>query len=1035
MKSFLLLAFIASAASVFAQNHHRYHVRQNASGANDGANWQDAFTDLHAALNVSHPGDTIWVAAGTYVTSPTGDRSVSFQLKSGIRVYGGFAGTETALSERDWVAHPTILSGAISGIYHVDDARHIMFVANPDSNTTVDGLVFKNGFSDSNNSLQGGAALFVLAEDSIFWKSEMRIRNCRFDINRTTKAGGAVRVSCHDADFTLFENCIFNYNDAEAGGAVAVNAYRIFTQFIDCQFFQNEAESGGGAVFLNGTFNAARFMGCHFEKNTSAKFGGGAVLHEGAGLPGKSISYSNCHFVENWCPIVNNNNAAGGALYLRILGGADTVSMEHCVFSKNKSFVGAAVVCNLENSAGVHFNLQHCSFEGNDSWLGAAFQLNGVGNGGTVLVGNCLWAEQKGGALAVGGAATSPLGQILMQVDSCRFEDNQNGRVLSHHIIGNTRLDVSNTVFEGNKNADVLYSTAEESNITNCRFEENTGGFWMFTWELAPMNFRNCLFRKNQVFDFMFAFDNGVLNIANCHFDSNHLVNDYSPFPLFIGQANIANSIFTNNTGTPYAVPRYAHPHFEHSYFDAPVANPPATVTFGAGILTGIDPMFQDAMGGDFRLLPCSPLVGAGINTAIAGTLTDLDGLPRIQGGMVDIGVFERAAPRLADAPVTTASCPGAYSGSVVFQPENGCAPYSYAWALDTTSGQNLSDLLPGEYIFTVTDARGSAMSVAVTIPAKPAPVPAPVVSPVLCGDSIGGSAALAVVGLSPFSFAWPDGVADSLRAGLAPGSYIVTVTDADGCTTADTVLIGTAERLSFQFEIGKISCAGAADGYLAVLPQSGKPPFEWLWENGATTPSFSSLGPGIHAGTLTDAFGCQIIWAMPFEEPDAISFETTVVNVSTSMSYDGSITIEQISGGMPPYSIAWSNGASGTTIANLPPGKYGVTVTDANGCAMVEEFKILFIARPPSSSRTAVSAIVFPNPFSEVLSVRPELAPGQESADFVLLNVVGQEIAKAELLDAQTVLHLPDLPAGMYFWQVWRQGKLLEAGTVEKQR
>lgn len=1035
MKSFLLLAFVASAVSVFAQNHHRYHVRQNSSGANDGANWQDAFTDLHAALNISQPGDTIWVAAGIYATSPTGDRSVSFQLKNGVRIYGGFAGTETALSERDWVAHPTVLSGAIGGIYHVDDARHIMFVANPDSNTTVDGLVFKNGFSDSNNSLQGGAALFVLAEDSIFWKSEMRIKNCRFDINRTTKAGGAVRVSCHDADFTLFENCIFNYNDADAGGAIAVNAYQIYTQFIDCQFFQNEAENGGGAIFLNSTFNAARFIGCHFEKNTTAKFGGGAVWHEGAGVPGKGILYSNCHFVENWCPVTDNNYTEGGAVYLRITGDVDTVSMEHCVFLRNKSYASAAVVCNLENPVSTYFNLKHCSFEGNDSWLGAAFQLNGVGNGGTVLVRNCLWSAQKGGALAIGGAATSTSGQILMRVDSCRFEDNQNGRVLSHHIVGYTRLDVSNTVFEGNKNADVLYSTAQESNITNCRFEENTGAYWMFTWEAAPMNFQNCLFRKNQVFDFMFGFDSGVLNITNCHFDSNDLVDDYPPFPPFIGQANIANSIFTNNTGTPYVVPRFAHPHFEHSYFNAPVANPPATVTFGAGILTGIDPMFQDAVGGDFRLLACSPLVGAGLNAAITGTPIDLDGLPRIQGGTVDIGVFERAAPNLADAPVATASCPSAFEGTVVLKPENGCAPYTYAWSSSMAVGQNLSGLAPGEYVFTVTDARGSAMSVAVTIPAKPAPVPAPVVSPVMCNDSLGGSAALATVGLPPFSFAWPDGTADSLRTGLAPGSYIVTVTDAGGCTTADTVLIGMQERLPVEFEIGKISCAGAADGYLAVLPMGGKSPFEWLWENGATTPSFSSLGPGIHSGTLTDAFGCQIIWAMPFEEPDAILLESTAVNVSTSTPYDGSISIDQISGGTPPYSIAWSNGASGTTIGNLAPGKYGVTVTDAKGCTAGEEFKILFIVGLRSSSRTAVSAIVFPNPFSEVLTIRRELAHGQEPADFVLLNVLGQVVAKTSISASETVLHLPDLPAGMYFWQVWRQGGLSESGMVEKQR
>src|SRR5262245_22819057 len=87
------------------------YVRSGAAGANDGASWADAYTSLQSALAAASSGDQIWVAAGTYTPSATGDRDASFTLSSGVAVYGGFAGSETQLGERDWTANATTLSG------------------------------------------------------------------------------------------------------------------------------------------------------------------------------------------------------------------------------------------------------------------------------------------------------------------------------------------------------------------------------------------------------------------------------------------------------------------------------------------------------------------------------------------------------------------------------------------------------------------------------------------------------------------------------------------------------------------------------------------------------------------------------------------------------------------------------------------------------------------------------------------------------------------------------------------------------------
>ncbi|MFQ5425384.1 MAG: hypothetical protein ACE5F9_15575, partial [Phycisphaerae bacterium] len=95
-------------------------VNKSALGANDGSSWADAFTDLQTALCVAEGNPAvitqIWVVGGTYTPAgPAGNRGATFQLLNGVGVFGGFAGTETLLSERDPVANVTTLSGDLNG--------------------------------------------------------------------------------------------------------------------------------------------------------------------------------------------------------------------------------------------------------------------------------------------------------------------------------------------------------------------------------------------------------------------------------------------------------------------------------------------------------------------------------------------------------------------------------------------------------------------------------------------------------------------------------------------------------------------------------------------------------------------------------------------------------------------------------------------------------------------------------------------------------------------------------------------------------
>ncbi|MCC7506672.1 MAG: hypothetical protein IT259_15310, partial [Saprospiraceae bacterium] len=129
--------FWALSFSLGAQNQ-RFYVSTSATGAGNGASWADAFPNLHPALGMAQAGDTIWVAQGVYAPAVSAARDSSFMLPSGVQLFGGFAGFESSLSQRDWVAHPTVLSGDIGIVGDsTDNAYTILYLENPDSGTVV----------------------------------------------------------------------------------------------------------------------------------------------------------------------------------------------------------------------------------------------------------------------------------------------------------------------------------------------------------------------------------------------------------------------------------------------------------------------------------------------------------------------------------------------------------------------------------------------------------------------------------------------------------------------------------------------------------------------------------------------------------------------------------------------------------------------------------------------------------------------------------------------------------------------------------
>lgn len=876
MKKSLLLLLIAFVSQVSAQSK-RIYVSEQAPGFDDGSSWFDAFTDLQSALSLAQYGDTIWVAEGTYYPTATTDRTISFKVKNGVRLFGGFAGTETALDERDWQAHPVELSGNLgSFLLSTDNSLHVMTLESPDSNTVVDGFTFRYGNANLSGNGADGGGIFVLVP-STSGVSAARIRNCLFQLNWASDAGGAVQIFSQGADYSVFENCEFVSNEARVGGAVYVSATQMHTRFVECRFSFNKSNESGGAVALSDVFNATRIQSCYFEKNRTGSGNGGAIFSLGRTLAGKGPVIENCQFVENRCALNNAslNSQAGGAIYLWDMGGPDTFSVRNCQFTKNVSNNASAVYFRGQNTTGSNVAINRCTFEENGTNMGTVMVLSST-HARSVRLHDCHFKAHQQSVLVVSGGGLASPEQTRIIVDSCSFLNNK-GSVFSAMVAGNnTHATLSNSLIKNNQTfSTLLHLFPKECFIRHCIFEQNEKMLNFWENESNTVYVQNCLFRKNHAFDFMFGTYDGVLNVLNSHFDSNVSAADYSTI-WYSGQAFVKNSIFTNNRGVTlsndslisYTIPGYLKPHYEHCYFNGPLVNPLSNATFGPGNLTGVTPMFQQASIGDFRLSPCSPLVGAGDNTAAAAIPFDLNGQPRIQGGIVDIGVFERPPPALASPPQIQLPCPGDDVGSVTFDVTDGCEPYAFVWSSDAAMGQNLHDLPIGNYNFSVTDARGSSLVVPISIVEKPAPLLSAAVEPLVCGDTAGGSAVLSAVGDAPFVFEWEDGSIASERTGLAAGTYRLTVTDADGCIATDSVHIMQEGRLGAAVQVEPITCPGYSDGALTVAPTLGLAPFQWLWETGDTTESLVGLGAGTYRCTLSDALGCSIVWVIPLLEP-----------------------------------------------------------------------------------------------------------------------------------------------------------------------
>lgn len=347
------------------------YVKNNATGLNDGTSWTDAYTSLQEALANSCPAVTqIWVAGGIYYPTNTTDRTIAFTLRNNLGIYGGFAGTETSINQRNIPANTTTLLGNIGNFAtNTDNSYHVVVASNVNASAILDGFRIAGGYANVGGSYNdtGGALLITSASPTI--------RNCSFSLNYALTSGGAVFCNASAPNFT---SCIFENNSSGGRAGALGNNANSNSMLESCVFRNNAASTYGGAIFNN--MSSPQILKCQFYGN-NATLQGGAMHSDNLSSP----------MVSNSAFTGNNAGQLGGALMMSSSQGG---TYTNCTISGNGAGIeGGAMYC-FNGPSAVFSNCIIWNNKGGGQ-TDTTWSTN-VQNGGTATFEYCLVANSGG---------------------------------------------------------------------------------------------------------------------------------------------------------------------------------------------------------------------------------------------------------------------------------------------------------------------------------------------------------------------------------------------------------------------------------------------------------------------------------------------------------------------------------------------------------------------------------------------------------------------------------------------------------------
>lgn len=316
-----------------------FHVAAGKTGQEEtGRSWKSAFTDLQMGIDAAFNagGGEVWVKTGVY--KPEGDgRESTFELRPGVRLFGGFRGTEDKREERNPKANRTILNGDIGAVGNESDNCHHVVTGATD--TRIDGFIITRGNANGLNQ-EGTGGGMAIPEGT----RKMIVANCIFKNNRASWQGGGIYGKRIEL---AVENCTFSANAAANGGGLAITGTSALS-VVDSVFSANAARTAGGAINLENEPKAI-IRNSRFLFNTSDATGGALSIVSDKDAE-TELEVSTCTFSANIA------YRTGGAVFVK---GPFSPLMQQCGFSRNSGFKGTG---GIVIEGGAMAVVQECTF-------------------------------------------------------------------------------------------------------------------------------------------------------------------------------------------------------------------------------------------------------------------------------------------------------------------------------------------------------------------------------------------------------------------------------------------------------------------------------------------------------------------------------------------------------------------------------------------------------------------------------------------------------------------------------------------------
>jgi hypothetical protein len=373
-------------------------------------------------------------------------------------------------------------------------------------------------------------------------------------------------------------------------------------------------------------------------------------------------------------------------------------------------------------------------------------------------------------------------------------------------------------------------------------------------------------------------------------------------------------------------------------------------------------------------------------------------------------------------ASVVDASCANVADGEIYLVAYGGVAPQTLQFSADgVTYGPSPLMVAGGTYTITAQNANGCIGTMASEVVVGPDAIDVNAMAmPEDCFGGNDGSASWTPEGgQGDYSYTFDGEATTNTSVGdLAPGDYVIEVTDGDGCTESATVTVEPGVEIVVSTTVMDASCNGYDDGEVTVTATGGTGSFQYS-ENGNNYGANNTFD-GLMAGTFTffaqDENGCIQTGEASVDEPEAI----VITGIVSEGSVTGEGTIDvTVTGGALPYTYEWNgpgvSGQDGQDLNGISTGTYSVEVTDANGCTNDETFNITTDIRELGAG---ITATVFPNPSQGEFVV--DVQGGfQGILSYYVVDAQGRSIQQGQWVATsgvfRTTLDLGGAEAGMY--------------------